>query len=64
MVAVTTWEGVSLVKNLMDFIMQFSKLLDSLSIRHTISEKKILCNGKICTVYRVYFCVDKTMSCF
>ncbi|MFA6667606.1 MAG: LAGLIDADG family homing endonuclease, partial [Bacilli bacterium] len=47
-----------------DFILQFSQLLISLGIKHHISKKNIPCNSKICTAYRVYFCVDKTKSCF
>ena len=47
-----------------DFIMQFSKLLTSLSIRHSISERNTKCNGKVCKSYRVYFKTDKQFSCF
>ena len=47
-----------------DFILQFSQLLTSLGIKHNISKKQIKCNGKNCIAYRVYFCVDKTYSCF
>lgn len=46
------------------FVMQFSNLLNSLSIKHHIGEKNIVCNGKQCTAYRVYFCTDKTLPCF
>lgn len=47
-----------------DFVLQFSQLLNSLGIKNHISKKNVPCNGKICTAYRVYFCTDKTKSCF
>lgn len=46
------------------FIEQFCELLNSLSIKHHISKKEVMCNNKKCIAYRVYFCVDKTFPCF
>ena len=45
-------------------VMQFSELLASLGIKHSVKEKTIQCNGKTCTAYSVLFHVDKTTSCF
>jgi phage terminase large subunit-like protein len=43
----------------------FSELLSSLGIKHTIKEKNSKCNGKICDkVYRILFFVDKQHTCF
>lgn len=47
-----------------EFTLQFSRLLNSLGISHHITRKEIPCNNKICVAYRVYFCVDKSNSCF
>jgi len=44
--------------------MQFSQLLSSLGIKHSIGEKDVLCNNKMCHSYRILFYVDKTNSCF
>ena len=48
----------------LDFIQQFSQLLTSLSIKHKVTKRNTKCNGKEYESYRVYFCVDKTNSCF
>lgn len=43
----------------------FSRLLSSLGIKHSIIPKNAFCNRKDCgTVYRVIFYVDKEHSCF
>lgn len=47
-----------------ELIMQFSKLLTSLSIRHSVTKRNTKCNGKLCESYRVYFKTDKQHSCF
>lgn len=47
-----------------NIIMQFSELLSSLGIKHSIREKNIECYGKKCTAYSVLFHVDKRNSCF
>jgi len=44
--------------------MQFSQLLSSLGIKHSIGEKNVLCNNKMCHSYRILFYVDKNNSCF
>jgi phage terminase large subunit-like protein/intein/homing endonuclease len=55
-------EFVQKSKNLIN---DFSQLLSSLGIKHTIREKKAKCNGiDAGTVYSVLFFVDKTNSCF
>jgi phage terminase large subunit-like protein/intein/homing endonuclease len=46
-------------------INDFSELLSSLGIKHTIREKQARCNGRDAgTVYSVLFYVDKNSSCF
>lgn len=47
-----------------DFINDFSELLSSLGIKHTVRHKKIMCNGKECSAYSVKFFCDKTTPCF
>ena len=43
----------------------FSKLLSSLGIKHTIALRPAKCNGKDCgLVYRIMFFVDKSFPCF
>ena len=43
----------------------FSRLLSSLGIKHSVIPKNAFCSGKDCgTVYRVTFYVDKEHSCF
>lgn len=55
-------EFVQKNKTLID---NFSELLSSLGIKHTIREKEARCNGKSAgTVYSVLFYVDKSRSCF
>lgn len=46
------------------FIIQFSQLLSSLGVKHSIGEKLVSINGKRCKAYRVLFYVDKKNSCF
>ena len=46
------------------FILQFSQLLSSLGIKHSIDERYTSCNGKYFKSYRVRFFVDKDHSCF
>jgi len=44
--------------------MQFSELVSSLGIKHSIKEKIVTCNGKKFKEYSVFFFVDKQQSCF
>ena len=44
--------------------MDFSKLLTSLGIKHSVKKKIAKCNGKEIPVYRVIFYVDKSNPCF
>ena len=46
------------------FIQQFSELLTSLAIKHTVRKKTITCRGKHCEAYSVLFFCDKTHPCF
>ena len=46
------------------FILQFSELLSSLGIKHSIREKRIFCNEVYHKAYSVLFFVDKSNSCF
>ena len=46
------------------FIMQFSELLTSLGIKHSIKRKDAICHGKHCEAYRVTFFCDKAHACF
>ncbi len=41
-----------------------SKLLSSLGIKHTITKKMVVCNGKKCYAYWIQFFVSKSFSCF
>lgn len=46
-------------------VLDVSRLLSSLCIKHSIRKEKAKCNGKDCgIVYRITFYVDKTFSCF
>ena len=45
-------------------ISDFSRLLSSLGIKHTIAEKEIPCNGKIFKAFTVQFWTDKNFPCF
>lgn len=47
-----------------NLVNQFSQLLSSLGIKHSIKKKIIICNGKECEAYRVLFFTDKKRSCF
>lgn len=46
------------------FVIQFSELLSSLGIKHSVTKKDAICNGKHCEAYRVTFYCDKTNPCF
>ena len=46
------------------FILQFSELLSSLSIKHSVKRHDVMCNGNMCEAYRVTFFCDKTNPCF
>jgi len=46
------------------FVMQFAELLASLGIKHSITKRDAVCNGKNCEAYRVTFYCDKAHPCF
>ena len=47
-----------------NFVDDFSELLSSLGIKHSIREKNIICNKKICHAYSVLFYCDISNPCF
>ena len=47
-----------------NLIMQFSRLLSSLGIKHSVNKRNIKCNGRKCVSYRIIFYTDKEHSCF
>lgn len=45
-------------------VFQFIELLASLGIKGEMWKRTVVCNGKECESYRVFFFTDKTMPCF